>query len=209
MKLADIIHKAHEWRGVKESKITFVAADVEDHEELAEVDKHMETAIGFSDRKRPIVITSQVPPGWTRKWAEKSKRTNIFYQPHTIIGGSLKDAVFPSFILVGMADIERDVPQVYQAYLEAFQCRVYKTTYETAELSKLALNYLLASQINAVAKLALVAEKVGADWLGIAQMLRLDQRIGPHAYLRPGEAGGHLPRDVKTVESILGRTSED
>jgi UDPglucose 6-dehydrogenase len=49
--------------------------------------------------------------------------------------------------------------------------------------------------------LAEVCEAIGADWSEIAPALRLDRRIGPHAYLQPGLwiAGGNLERDLVTV----------
>src|SRR5439155_2408215 len=43
--------------------------------------------------------------------------------------------------------------------------------------------------------------QIGADWGEIVPALKLDRRIGPHAYLAPGLgiAGGNLERDLATV----------
>jgi UDPglucose 6-dehydrogenase len=52
--------------------------------------------------------------------------------------------------------------------------------------------------------LAEICEAIGADWEEIAPALRLDRRIGPNAYLKPGLgiAGGNLERDLVTVQSL-------
>ena len=49
--------------------------------------------------------------------------------------------------------------------------------------------------------LAELCEQIGADWSEIVPALRLDKRIGQHAYLAPGLgiAGGNLERDLATV----------
>ena len=75
-------------------------------------------------------------------------------------------------------------------------------TYEGAELTKLAVNYYLSKQIEATNELARVAETLGIDWTEMIEGIRLDARIG--AYLAPGDPrGGHLARDVKTIEKLL------
>jgi UDPglucose 6-dehydrogenase len=52
---------------------------------------------------------------------------------------------------------------------------------------------------------------VGAEWREIAPALRLDGRIGPHAYLTPGLgiAGGNLRRDLLTIQSVARRYGTD
>jgi UDPglucose 6-dehydrogenase len=76
-------------------------------------------------------------------------------------------------------------------------------SFESAELSKLAINYLLAKQLEAANALARIADHIGAVWDEMIPGLRLDARIGQHAYLRPGEPNGHLLRDVRTIERLL------
>ena len=94
------------------------------------------------------------------------------------------------------------MPRLYACYLRAFDCPIIRMSYESAELSKLAVNYLLAAQIEAANVLDAVARKVGADWNEMMPGLRLDARIGPRAYIKPGIVGGHLPRDIRTIERL-------
>lgn len=181
--------------------VVFVAMDVEDHTELGPVTALMQAAVNDTPPDVPIVIVSQVPPGWTRSWTVH--RPNIYYQQNTLIMASaLERAVYPERFVIGCAEAAEPLPQAYKAYLDAFVCPVVRMGYESAELSKLAVNYLLAAQIEASNVLAGIARKVGADWNEMMPGLRLDARIGQTAYIKPGAVGGHLPRDVRTIERL-------
>lgn len=197
--------KAAELRGFAlgdTGDIVFVALDVEDHEKLDEVNALMARTIDDTPVDVPLVVLSQVPPGWTRKWSEI--RPDVFYQQNTlIISSALERALHPERFVIGCDNSWEPLPAVYQAYLDAFECPVIRMSYESAELSKLAVNYLLASQINTAQVLSAVADAVGASWDEMMPGLRLDKRIGEHAYIRPGEIGGHLPRDLRTVNRLI------
>jgi UDPglucose 6-dehydrogenase len=73
--------------------------------------------------------------------------------------------------------------------------------YESAEAAKIAINCCLVSSISVANTLAELCEGIGADWSEIVPALKLDKRIGQHAYLAPGLgiAGGNLERDLATV----------
>jgi UDPglucose 6-dehydrogenase len=79
--------------------------------------------------------------------------------------------------------------------------------YESAELAKIAVNLFLASSVSVTNTLAGLCERLGADWSEIAPTLRLDPRIGAHAYLSPGLglAGGNLERDLATVRELANQ----
>jgi UDPglucose 6-dehydrogenase len=85
--------------------------------------------------------------------------------------------------------------------LEAFGCPVLTMRYESAELAKISINFCLVASIGVANTLAEISEAIGADWSEIVPALRLDRRIGQHAYLSPGLgiAGGNLERDLRTV----------
>ncbi len=181
--------------------VVFVALDVDDHTILGPVNRLMLETIDSTPSSVPIVVVSQVPPGWTRPWT--MMRPNIFYQQNTLIMScALERAVYPERFVIGCAEAAEPLPRAYQSYLEVFGCPVIRMSYESAELSKLAINYLLASQIEASNVLSELASKVGADWDEMMPGLRLDKRMG--AYLRPGTVGGHLPRDVRTINRLKG-----
>jgi UDPglucose 6-dehydrogenase len=93
------------------------------------------------------------------------------------------------------------LPEPYGVLLATFGCPLLPMRYESAELAKIAINCCLAASVTISNTLAELSERVDADWHEIAPALRLDRRIGPHAYLAPGLglAGGNIERDLATV----------
>jgi UDPglucose 6-dehydrogenase len=69
----------------------------------------------------------------------------------------------------------------------------------------------LVSSVATTNMLAEVCEVVGAEWREIAPALRLDARIGAHAYLTPGLgiAGGNLRRDLLTIKNVASSYGAD
>lgn len=185
--------------------IIFAAQDVDDHADLSGARAAFADAYALRLSRAaaaPIVLLSQVPPGTTRDWAGDSR--DIYYQVDTII---VQQAVHrmsaPPRIIVGCADKDAPLPLAYQAYVAAHGCMLLKMSYESAELAKCAINYALAEQIKVARDLDRAALEVRASYEDVELALRSDHRIGPHAYLRPGQANAHLNRDVATIAEIL------
>jgi len=165
-----------------------------------------------------VVLLSQVPPGHTRALvAELVQRPDVrvrsfYYQVETLIfGAAVQRALEPERYIVGAADPGAALPARYREWHAAFGCPVLVMRYESAELAKIAINFFLVSTVTTTNTLAEVCEAVGADWAEIAPALRLDRRIGPHAYLKPGLgiAGGNLERDLVTVRRLAARHGTD
>jgi UDPglucose 6-dehydrogenase len=162
-----------------------------------------------------LVIMSQVPPGYCRTLAARLPGS-LFYQVETlVIGNAVDRAIHPERFMVGCPDVgsndQRSLPDDYRGYLEAFGCPILPMRFESAELCKIAINCLLVSSVSTSNTLAEICEKIGADWREIAPALRLDRRIGAHAYLSPGLgiAGGNLERDLITVQTLAGENGCD
>ena len=148
-----------------------------------------------------LVLTSQVPPGFTRSLGIE----NIFHQAETLrIIDAEHRAFHPEYIAVGG---EAKIGAHYANYLAAFHCPVLRMTWEDAEFSKIAVNMTLASQVDNANRLAAVAEKVGAKWDVVCEALRRDSRIGERSYLKPGrwQDSKHLLRDSVTLEELEGQ----
>ncbi|HSP45772.1 MAG TPA: UDP binding domain-containing protein, partial [Chthoniobacterales bacterium] len=129
----------------------------------------------------------------------------LFYQVETLIfGNAVERAMKPERYIVGCADPHVALPEPYAKWLMSFGCPVLPMRYESAELAKIAINFFLVSSVTTTNTLAEVCERIGADWHEIAPALRLDKRIGPHAYLSPGLgiAGGNLERDLVTIQTL-------
>ena len=145
-----------------------------------------------------LVLTSQVPPGFTRSLGID----NIFHQAETLrIIDAEKRAYSPEYIAVGG---DHRIGDYYANYLVSFQCPIIRMTWEEAEFSKIAVNMMLAAQVDATNRLAAAASKVGAKWEAVAEALRSDSRIGERAYLTPGlwQDSRHLMRDAVTLQGL-------
>ncbi len=163
-----------------------------------------------------VVILSQVPPGFTRAVADEHRDGGgsllWFYQVETLIfGQAFQRALEPERFIVGCASPESGLVPELQVFLEHFGCPILPMGYESAELAKIAINCFLAASVSTTNSLAELCESIGADWDEIAPALRLDRRIGPHAYLLPGLgiSGGNLERDLATVCRIAGQAGAD
>ena len=75
---------------------------------------------------------------------------------------------------------------------------------ESAEMTKHALNGFLATSVAFINEVAELCESVGADAEEVSRGLRSERRIGPRAYLAPGDAfaGGTLARDVGFLRGL-------
>ena len=173
----------------------------------------LEALVGRTQASIPggacTVLLSQVRPGTTRALASGGAKGKcpLYYQVETLVfGAAVRRATEPERFIVGAADPEAPLPPSYRAWLEAFGCPVLPMRYESAELAKIAINLFLVSSVSTTNMLAGLCEAIGADWSEIAPALRLDRRIGPHAYLKPGLgiAGGNLERDIVTVRALAG-----
>lgn len=157
------------------------------------------------------VVLSQVAPGYMRQLRTELRGlspADFYYQVETLIfGRAVERAMQPERFIVGADDPSGSLPAPFQAWHASFGCPVLVMRLESAELAKIAINFFLVSSITTTNTLAEVCERVGARWDEIVPALRLDKRIGPHAYLSPGLgiAGGNLERDLVTVQSLAAK----
>jgi UDP-glucose 6-dehydrogenase len=159
----------------------------------------IERYVNLYESNAAIVLTSQVPPGFCRALSR-----TVYHQAETLrIEDGLQRAMYPEMLIVGSAD-EAPLPYAYQQYLEAFDCPVIRCTWEEAEFAKIAINMTLASQVDNANRLSAAAQKCGADWGVVANILRHDIRIGKYSYLTPGNwrKSPHLLRDEVTLKDI-------
>lgn len=156
-----------------------------------------------------VLISSQVPAGFTAQMesefrsAYPQRRVAFAYSPENLrLGMSLDGFRHPDRIIVGIRSAE-DRPRL-EALLGKFCSRLEWMTVESAEMTKHALNALLANSIAFINEIATVAECVGADAKEIERGLKSDSRIGPRSYLSPGApfGGGTLGRDVSFLADL-------
>jgi UDPglucose 6-dehydrogenase len=185
-------------------ELVYIASDVPTDDagssDLAGIRRLVEAVSGALARDAVLVVLCQVPPGFTRALALPGER--LFYQVETLVfGEAVERAMHPERIILGCADPSAALPAALGEFLSSFACPILPMRYESAELAKIAINCCLVSSISVANALAELCERLGAAWSEIAPALKLDRRIGQHAYLAPGLgiAGGNLERDLATV----------
>ncbi len=159
-----------------------------------------------------LYVTAQVPVGTCDRIAEiilqhnPSLRFGIAYSPENLrLGQAIDRFLHPALPVVGSDDpatLDR-----LEGLLGLLSPKWERVGLRTAEMSKHALNAFLATSICFANELGTLCDEVGADGQRIAQILRLEPRIGPKAMLLPGLgfAGGTLARDVQTLRSLGDR----
>jgi len=178
--------------------------------ELGAIRKLIESVGRVLGDKAIVALLCQVPPGFTRVLGLPKER--LYCQVETLVfGRAVERALRPERIIIGCADPELPLPAVLRDFLAAFECPVLPMGYESAELAKIAINCCLVSSISTANTLAELCEQTGAVWSDIVPALRLDPRIGKHAYLAPGLgiAGGNLERDLATVIALADQSGTD
>jgi UDPglucose 6-dehydrogenase len=195
-------------RDLADADLVYIATDVptddQGESDLDGIQSLIDDVAGVLDRKAVLTILCQVPPGFTRR-QNNQPHDRLYYQVETLIfGRAVERTVAPERYIIGCADPGRPIPSALQSVLAAYECPILPMRYESAELAKISINCFLVAQVSTTNTLAEICESTGADWSEIAPALRLDRRIGPHAYLVPGLgiAGGNLERDLATVSRL-------
>lgn len=209
------IRFTNEAAALKECELIFFSADVPTNKDncadLSHLRRLIDSVAAHASPHAVLVILSQVPPGFTRRIRDNLRAVHravemaVYYQVETLIfGRAVERALHPERIIVGCENASSILPKVLSAFLEGFNCPVLRVQYESAELAKISINVCLAASIGVANTLSELCEALGADWAEITPALRLDRRIGPHAYLTPGLGigGGNLERDLVTASSL-------
>ena len=131
-------------------------------------------------------------------------------------GSALYDSLFPDRIVVG-ADSREGLevlralysPIIEQSFPTELDPRpkvavpFVTTDLASAEMIKYAANAFLATKISFINEIANLCELVGADVVGVATGIGLDERIGPR-FLNAGIGwgGSCLPKDVTALRAV-------
>src|SRR5262245_26800894 len=199
---------------LKRCDVVYIAADVPTNDQrqsdLSGIRVLINTVTAGLGRNAILVILCQVPPGFTRSLPLPKER--LYYQVETLIfGRAVERAMHPERVILGCAAPDRSLPQALHTFLSAFDCPILPMRYESAELAKISINCCLVASVTVANTLAELSERIGADWAEIAPALKLDKRIGQHAYLSPGLGldGGNLERDLETVLQLAKETGSE
>jgi UDPglucose 6-dehydrogenase len=188
-----------------------VPTDDDNQSDIGAVERLIQAPIPHLRDDVTLVVMSQVPPGFNRRLAEqvRAARPGLRFESHywvetLVFGNAVQRALEPERLIVGSADTSVPLPAQFRVGLERFGCQIVRMGYESAELTKTAINIYLIGSVTYANAMADLCEAVGADWSEMTAALRLDRRIGPAAYIRPslGVAGGNLERDLRTLRDL-------
>lgn len=202
---------------LKSLKLVFFCQDTATNgsgsvERLEELVSH---ALPFFSQGSTLVFMSQVPVGFYRNLQDKIKKQRpgfIFHLYHMvdtiIMTEALNRFINPERIIIGAENSSQPFTKTLQSFLDLFSCQIFKMSYESAELTKAAINLYLANTVTFANTLSDYCEAVGANIQEIIPALKTDKRIGPFAYLRPTLriAGGHLERDLLMLNRLAKRS---
>lgn len=149
-----------------------------------------------------LFVKSTVPVGTTRRLQAELRAPDaraIFEPEFTSEGSAVADFLEGAYRVFGADGIDALRPLIEEIYRPLDAGREVEHCFmglESAELSKLSLNSMLACRLSFVNELANYTRACGADIDAVAGVLRADPRIGP-LYLKPGPGfgGACLPKD--------------
>ena len=156
-----------------------------------------------------VVVQSQVPVGTCEKLGHLLRRMKptrapaIACVPENLrLGEAISRFMEPTMLVIG-AD-ETSTLDRADAFLSIVPGARLRTNLKTAEMTKHALNAFFATCISFANELGNLCDEIGADGLKVAEAMRLDERIGPRALVRPGApfGGGTLARDLRILKGV-------
>jgi UDPglucose 6-dehydrogenase len=156
-----------------------------------------------------VIVSSQLPVGSVAQLHERciqqrgDSGLRFACVPENLrLGQALESFRARDRIVAGVRN-ERDRRELAEL-LAPFSSEVQWMRVESAEMTKHALNGFLATSVAFINEVAEICESVGADAEEVSRGLKSEQRIGPRAYLGPGDAfaGGTLARDIGFLRGL-------
>lgn len=194
-------------KGIKNILIMLdIPVDENDKSNLTEFFKTCEEIAPNLEDDSTVVVTAQVPVGTCEKISEiiKARNSNakigIAYVPENLRLGQAIN-LFPNPALPVIGSDNKKTSENVEEIFSILGKKWEKTSLRTAEMVKHALNAFIGSSIVFGNELGNLCDAVGADGKKLAELLRLEPRIGQKAMIFPGLAfsGGTLARDIQTL----------
>ncbi|HBA84313.1 MAG TPA: nucleotide sugar dehydrogenase [Verrucomicrobia bacterium] len=163
-----------------------------------------------------VYVTAQLPVGTCDQLRDLIRKTNpslkfgLAYSPENLrLGQAIDRFLHPALPVIGAEEPET-LDRVEQLF-SPLNVKWHRVNLRTAEMTKHALNAFLATSVTFANELGNLCDEVGADGSRLAEVLRLEPRVGPKAMLLPGLgfSGGTLARDMQTLRELGDRFQFD
>lgn len=181
----------------------------DDKPDLVPVYRAVEAVAANATADLIMCVSAQVPVGTCHAFSEllvarrHPYNIKVVYVPEFLRLGSAIDTFKNADRFVIGSDDPAVAQQVAALYAPLGR-PIRITDVRSAEMAKHASNTFLALSISFINEVAGLCEALGADVTEVASILKLDRRIGPHAYLSAGigYAGGTLGRDIQALKEL-------
>jgi len=203
--------------GQKDVMVMFdVPVDENDQSDLTELFNTIDGISPNLEDDTVLYITAQVPVGTCNQIIERIKARNpnlhfgLAYSPENLrLGKAIDRFLHPVLPVIG-ADDEATFDRI-ENLLSPLNVEWKHVNLSTSEMTKHALNAYLALSICFGNELGNLCDEVGADGHRIAEVLRMEPRVGTEAMLFPGLgfSGGTLARDIQTLRSLCDQFDLD
>ena len=177
----------------------------------------LETARAIAPHLRAgttLIVMSQVPVGTcallqrTVSEAHPGVEIHVAYCPENLrLGAAIERFLHPDMVIIG-ADTPAARSRVETLYSGTQAPKVIMDI-RSAEMTKHALNVLLATAISFGNEVGMLCERLGIDAVRVTEAIRLDRRIGFGLPLLPGPpfSGGTLARDLQVLRRLASARS--
>ncbi|HMP73621.1 MAG TPA: nucleotide sugar dehydrogenase, partial [Kiritimatiellia bacterium] len=181
--------------------------DEQDFSDLSGVFGDVEAMIPHLGEGVTLVVTAQVQVGTCDQMGRRIEEArpglgvSMAYIPENLrLGQALERFRDPPLPVVGTED-----DGAFEMVRTLFPgARWERVSLRTGEMVKHALNGFLATCVTFANEVGNVCDEVGADGHRLAEVLRMEPRVGAKAMLFPGLgfSGGTLARDVQTLRGL-------
>lgn len=196
---------------VDNTEVIFIAVGTPEkadgNADLSATESVIKSICNLSNSKKFIVLKSTVPVG-THKWAQdviagSSKIDHeIINNPEFLKeGAAIDDFLKPDRVVIGCKSemAKTKMTEIYSPFVKNGNPILFMSN-ASAELTKYAANAFLSVKISFANELALLADKVEADYKDVKAGFTSDSRINP-SFFHPGVGygGSCFPKDVQAL----------
>lgn len=197
-------------RGISDVWLMFdTPVDERDESDLTEIFTTVKEIAPNLEPGTIILVTAQVPVGTCDeiialiRACRPGLKFSVAYMPENLrLGQAIERFKRPPLPVIGSDDMA--ALDGLEQVLGPFSAKWERVSLRTAEMTKHALNGFLAMSITFANELGNLCDEIGADGHRLAEVLRLEPRIGSRAMLFPGLgfSGGTLARDLQTLRGL-------